>query len=380
MTFLYGDCTPSPLRTNYLATLRRALSMSVEILLAEDRLIELARRRRSQRARADTLEARIEALRAAVRDGVGGVASAPEDDPVTRCANAIEHAVDAAVARAVDEIHAQDRAAGDDIAARERAAHGACIDAVAAFLREHELPDASRAIELSGKTAIARSTTPYGIAVELELDLAGTPFASPSGDAKVAAFAKTKKLDKLIVAHARVGAHVIEVDLRDGVEIVLDRGSGAVDVGGKLGASSPADDARALAFAIAALLEERSGGTLRAATLDDAPLDELEQPSRFVDRLLGAMAPAVAAIVERSQTPTELRLLRDLGDSRREEIFLTHAALADLVGQVPVARRRHFDVLRLPGVARAREATADVDPEMIVISEPSIMIDHGGDD
>lgn len=393
MTYLYGDCGPSPLAVNYLATLRAAITMAIEILLAEDRLLTLGRRRRALAARIAGLEARLEGFRATVRQAVSAVAASPEDDPVTRCANQVESAVDAAVARAHGEITAQDQAAAAEITARERDAHGACVEAIGTFAAEHALPDEAREMEVEldatgAYAALARVTTPSGIAFELDVGLAATPFAS--GEVRAAAIADVRgaelKLDKLIVVGFRAGAGERVLTLRasrdrgaDGYDVTLT--SGGVELvrvrrGTAEVIAASAGDATALGI-LADRIEAIAGGTrgrLRAVLIDHAPLEEIDRPSIFVDRVFAAMAPIVRPIVERSITPGELRLLRELGDGRREEIFLPHAAIADLVGQVPFARRRHFDVLALPGLPAAPPpSTPTAAPDL---SDPSIAIGY----
>jgi hypothetical protein len=369
VTFLYGDCSPAPIEVNYLAVLRGALAMAVEILIAEDRLHALGRRRRALRARGVVLEERLEALRLAVRAAIGGVASAPEDDPITRCANLIEKNVDAAIARGHGEVAALEATAAEELGVGERAAHAACVEAVGAFLRDRELPDATTDVELelgsAGYAAIARSTTPYQVATERTIDLTGTPFAA--GEARAGAVhALDRKLDKLVVVRAHSNAAAIELSLRAGREVRVERvRRGAAD--------AEPDGLASLAVEIDAMLAARPA-RLDAITVDGVPLDEHERPSQIVDRVFAAMAPVVHAIVLRSATPGELRLLRDLGDGRREEIFLPHTALADAVAQVSIARRRHFEILGLPGVAAAPAPPSDRNgPEL---SDPSIAIGY----
>jgi hypothetical protein len=387
VTFLYGDCSPAPITVNYLAVLRGALAMAVEILIAEDRLHAAARRRRALTGRIAVLEERLEALRLAVRGAVGGVASAPENDPVTRCANLIESTVDAAVERGHGEVRTLEDAAAKELGAAERAAHAACVEAVSAFLHDRELPDAvvERELELSGAgyVAIARATTPYRVVTERALDLVSTPFAA--GEVRAGAVrALDRKLDKLIVVGVRADASAIELLLRAG----RDRGADGVDVrvaraGGEAriarvrrGEAEGAADAEpgplaALATELDALLAARPG-RLELITIDGVPLDEHERPSLLVDRVFVTIAPIVRAIADRSVTPGELRLLRDLGGDRREEIFLPHGVLVDAVAQVSIARRRHFDVLGLPGTALAPSPPPDgSEPD---VSDPSIAI------
>lgn len=110
---------------------------------------------------------------------------------------------------------------------------------------------------------------------------------------------------------------------------------------------------------------------LRGVTIDHAPLEEHDRPTVLIDQVFAAMAPEVKTIVARSRVPGELSLRREMGKDRREEIFVTYAALLEVVVQVPVARRRHFDVLGIPGLASGRPLTVDG----IELSDPSISIE-----
>lgn len=406
MAILYGDLTPSPLTFDYLDYLRRALAMSVEVLLAEDQLAGAGRRRRALQARSQELQGRIEGLQRTVHEAIGETARSPKDDPVTHCAIRIESAVEEVVARSVAQTRAQDEATAAEIGTRERKSHAACVDAVEGFLRVFDFPESSHEIVLeptaSGHLVTLRASTPYHVVSEMELDLRESPFAA----AEVRAGSLTKarladvKLDKLLVLHARCDPREIELRLRagrergaEGVDVTVARGGGNAHASRvrRLGAAEPmslsSDDERtlaALASAIAAALDGRVARRtkLRGVTVDDVPLDEHERPSQLVDRVLGAMGPQVRAIVERSQVPGELSLRMELGGGRREEIFLAHGKLLEMVAQVPVARRRHFEVLGLPGMASVRAPT-DADVEIIMesaelpaLSDPSISIQH----
>jgi hypothetical protein len=387
--FLYGDCSPAPIGVNYVAVLRDAIAMAVEILIAEDRLHASARRRRALGARIAALEERLEALRLAVRAAVGNVASAPEDDPVTRCANQIERSVDAAVERGHGEVRALEENAARELGANEHAAHAACVEAVSAFVRDRELPEAVVEVELelssAGYRATSRATTPYHVASERVFDLEGTPFVA--ADVRAGALrALDRKVEKLTLVGMRTDAQAIDLALRtardrraDGVDLRVSRNGSELRVTrvrrGEAEGASDVDPSglAALAVDLDAMIAARPA-RLEMITIDGVPVDEHERPSQLVDRVFAAMAPVVHAIVDRSVTPGELRLLRDLGDDRREEIFLPHAALADAVAQVSVARRRHFEILGLPGVAIA--AASPADGAAPALSDPSIAIGY----
>ena len=421
MPLLYGDSSPSTLEIDYIDYLRRALALAVEILLGEDQLIDAVRRRRALQARVSELSGRLDALRVTARRSVGDVARSPVDDPVTHCANHIESAVDEAVARAVAEVQAHESTAAAEIGRHERKAHAACVTAVEGFLRRHDLPGAVVDIELthaeagSGYAAVLRETAPYEVDAEIELDIDRSPFAAP--EVRVGGLARdvevqvpesggwlrketrltSAKLDKLLVVRARRGASELAVELRagrdaraEGLDLAVDRTSGQVRLTriGREGSEAiehSIDNDRALAPLVTAIdgaLDDLAGyrARLRGIRVDDAPLEEQEHPSILVDRVLGAMGPEVRRIAERSITPGELILRRQLGDGRREEIFVTQAALAEIVAQLPIARRRHFEVLGIAALGGGRAPTGEVDAGMIVeaaeVSGPSIAIEY----
>ena len=114
---------------------------------------------------------------------------------------------------------------------------------------------------------------------------------------------------------------------------------------------------------------QRRRKKLRVVTLDGAPLEEHDRPSVLIDRVFAAMAPEVKTIVARSRVPGELSLRRETGKDRREEIFVAYPTLLEVVAQVPVARRYHFDVLGIPGLAGARHVTIDGDAEIEIVTE-----------
>jgi hypothetical protein len=395
--FLYGDCSPSPLEIDYLGYLRGALALAVEIVLAEDELNAAARRAESQEKRARQLEIRLEHLHQTVRNAVGGMAGSPDDDAVSRCANQIESAVETVVSRAVAGVLAQREASATDLAERRRTVHATCTRAFETFLRAYDLPDAKPMLELAaGRDALLvrlHGITPYGVAYEIDLDRRGSVLAGD--DVRASVFHKTRlgaiKLDKLHVVAARSDARTIEIELRngrdastDGVDLLVDHttaerprllraGSGErIELSGD-DASAATAFAESVRTALGACAGQRA--RLVGVTIDDTPFEEHDRPSTLVDRMFVAMAPTVRAIVEHSKVPGELSLRRELGGDRREEIFVTHGALAEMVAQVPSKRRRHFGALGLPGLPGVESGPPSADDvEINVDSDSSISI------
>ncbi|HTM20146.1 MAG TPA: hypothetical protein VL172_06560, partial [Kofleriaceae bacterium] len=365
MAFLYGDSTPSPLTFDYLEYLRAVFALAVELLLADERLLVQARRRQALDGRTAELGRRLEALRGTARAAVAEVARSPIDDAVTRCANHVEGAIDEVVMRSAAEVQSQRERAAAAIAAEEDAARAACLAAASTFLRSHDFPDAVAEIEVDHgddhQDAMLRSVAPCGIAAEIELALA---------DAQLAGAELRAGRDKLVLVRARRDPRRLELLMctsrstgSPGLAIAIDR-TGAVSIepaeGGAVARRPDADQAlAAMAADVGAGLDALAGrrGAVHALTVDDGPIDDPDGPTLLVDRLFAAMAPQVRTIAERSVNPGELVLRRLLGDGHREEIFVAHSALAEVVAQLPLGRRHHFAILGIPGLDTARAPT-----------------------
>jgi hypothetical protein len=77
------------------------------------------------------------------------------------------------------------------------------------------------------------------------------------------------------------------------------------------------------------------------------------------------LAPIVQEIARRSGAPGELVLRRDLGEGRREEIYITKAELNEKVVTLPVTLRPVFDPFELSEGPRSPRAPAPSEPIFI---------------
>ena len=100
---------------------------------------------------------------------------------------------------------------------------------------------------------------------------------------------------------------------------------------------------------------------LRKASLGGTPLPDLASPRALVDQILASIAPTVREIAKRSLAPGELVIKRLLGDSRREEVFVSKKELRQKVEPLPPELRAAFDPLEL----------WDGPAKVIVASDPS---------
>jgi hypothetical protein len=99
-------------------------------------------------------------------------------------------------------------------------------------------------------------------------------------------------------------------------------------------------------------LAERANATLRDLitrrrlvdlSLVATPIADLDEPRVIPLELLAQLTPLARTIRERSRMSGELILKRDIGDGRREELFVPRATLAGQFVRLPAEYRRPFE-------------------------------------
>ena len=78
--------------------------------------------------------------------------------------------------------------------------------------------------------------------------------------------------------------------------------------------------------------------------------------------MVNVLAPIVQEIARRSGAPGELVLRRDVGEGRREEIYITKAELHEKVMSLPHTLRGVFDPFELMEGPRSPRAPAPSEP------------------
>lgn len=102
--------------------------------------------------------------------------------------------------------------------------------------------------------------------------------------------------------------------------------------------------------------------TMTSGSFDGKSLREHEEPQEILTRLINVVSPVVQEIARRSGAPGELVLRRDLGEGRREEIYITKAELHEKIMALPVKARLIFDPLELSDGPRSPRAPAHSEP------------------
>jgi hypothetical protein len=397
VNYLFGDSTPSALRTNFLELLRDALDFGVFVLQADESI-------QAGRAMVEALNeeaqeelARLDAFAAIVLEAIGEGDKGDLGSPTATYA--MQLADLARDAQRSTDVAVRGKLSADVAAidADEAASRGACHDALFAFLAPHadamSTEPATRRIVLleSGTYAATESGhTSFGIAWTIDL---GVPQASlfaevvrleritpqveimaPQVTGWITKEVKVKpqRLERFTVTEiACGGAHTfvklrVEASVETGFDVEVD--AGVV----KMTRVGPSDDASVGAFDVdtegaaiiveltdklRASVNELESAQLREATIDGAPFAQLMPFRPLVERLVAMLAPIVREISQRSLTATELVLRRALGDDRREEFFVTKTTLREKYAPLSPQLRAlftplGFDAPPVPSAAR----------------------------
>jgi hypothetical protein len=388
--FLYGDATPSPLKSDYIAFLRDAVDYAVEVLSADARTTAAAR---EVERLADKTELEIAAAEELATDVARALEGPSLREPASlagRCAARLQR-------EARDLVQAEGDAARGTVAAeRARLAQTAskesdtCTKAFEALVLAHMLPDALgvTSIKLAGGSryeAILECQTPYGLEWTTELDIPATHALSrvlrierlverleveapeEGGWIHKEVRNRPQRLDRLYLLGMSVHPSETAVRLRaaqDGsgagfdilfqseasrIQLVRITESGAADNAVHNVVGADATNLQAFRDSLVAMAGELAAHkkSLRKASLGGTPFSSLESPRALVDQILASIAPTIQEIAKRSLAPGELVIKRRVGDSRREEVFVSKQELRQKVEPLPPELRAAFDPLEL---------------------------------
>jgi hypothetical protein len=422
-TYLYGDSTPSPLKTDFIAFLRDAFDFCVQALLCEARLNDAAQRvallAGATERDVESAESFVaEVSRALDRIPVGGAESL-----AARCAARMRLTVKELVRAEADAARGfitAESARAQQVASGEREA---CARAFEALVLRHTLPEASTATRFRVGSdgeyeALSSGSTPYGLTWTVALDIpAGHPLAhavrleriverleieapEEAGWLHKETKMRPQRFERLHLAELAVDASETKMKLRAapdgsgaGFDVSFEHEGGRIQIqrileagGGDAPYEVAGDDVaklRSLRDDLASMttdLSEHKRSLVRAS-LDDKPLQQLDNPRAVVDRLIGNIAPTVQQIAKRTLSPGELVLKRLVRDNQREELFLSKAELEKKMEALPTASRRAFDALELWAVveppaskpeqaSRTRETPVSTGPKPVALKTP----------
>ena len=119
---------------------------------------------------------------------------------------------------------------------------------------------------------------------------------------------------------------------------------------------------------IADLIDHRY--QLLAATLYGKRVTELDSPAPVATAIIQSIAPLVRDLQRHSRTPGELQLKRDLGDGRREELFISNDDVIRKYARLSPDHRRLFECYGLEAATPAMPHTRHNDAHTEVLPDP----------
>jgi hypothetical protein len=374
--YRYGDGTPFPLDENFIETLTTAVETCTNAFVPLSELDGRREKAREVRREADKELGRLADLEATV---VGSLlAFAPSDNKKPSLTQQVSQKITAAVKGAVSEARRQveGRVAATDALAAPKTASDAITRALRPFFEEQQLPNAkwimswdvrgaepaANAVATGGRISatFALSPDPYRAPIRVEQLSDGVIVHMM----KKGVFGKAKPapvdLGKYVVVAFERNTHEAIVTLKENPnKSALGLRFAVTDVGAtwvSITAAGDADgDPNPLDIEDVApvrQLAERAHSTLRdlinRRTLVDLSLGntliaDLEEPRIIPLELLAQLTPLARTIREKSRMSGELILKRDIGDGRREELFVPRATLTGQFARLPAEYRRPFE-------------------------------------
>lgn len=391
--YRFGDGTPFPFEENFIDTLLAAVDAAVGAFAAAAELDE-----RRDKANAARKDADDELRRFAVMDKAVEAALLPMQPSADRGATSSQQAAARALAaarHAIGQSRTQVEQRLSVVAAEPRVARASerLRAAMAAFFEHNHLPDTAwrwmwnatgskanaEAIGFAGKfrgmfdldldgvwtqvvrigaivpglEAVVPRRKMFGGSkrVKISLDRCGLIGVERSPDRSIL----------VIREHASKPSPGWRVILRDpersGVTLV------PIDLAGKAtGNELSLDGEQARVFAtlwetvddaMVDLLEDRR--RLRDLRVGDQPLESINEPAQVGRALLGVLGPLILQIRTRSRGTGELTLKRDIGDGRREELYVPRQVIERKFAMLPATYRRSFEEIGL-----GRQGTAEL--------------------
>lgn len=404
MGHVYGDSTHFPYDINFVELIRHAVDCCVTIMAAQhqvatavDRSGNFDQLRKQERARMDAMSDAIKLTMTAFMSS--------HSERMVRTASRVLEAARAVIESELNALEGQANGELMNTRGVVDRARESTYRAVEAFVLRHDLPNTSVGLRLlageesySGQALVA---TPFGIEAVFALAIppahdwgkirrvaelsAGTEIHVPqeSGWISRRMAVAPVKLDKLVVTEVALASDRSLITLRKGprsgagfqLEVSAEAqpkatlrrlgedgtptGDPTLQLDGEDGVHAMRLWNRVHDTAIDLAMRRQA---MTSATFDGKPLREIEEPQAIATKLINVLAPVVQEIARRSGAPGELVLRRDLGEGRREEIYITKAELHEKVMTLPATLRPIFDPFELSEGPRSPRAPAPSEP------------------
>jgi len=173
--YLFGDSTESDLEFDYLAFLREVIDCAVVMVECEVTLGVTVEDRRARELETASVVSSVEDLGKRATQVVGPLASDQPSTAVGRCAGAIATAIHGAVEREVAQARAALAAECEEMDRQDQRQRGRAKSVLEKLLRTHDLPGASKTLEVvwtaAGVKATMRQRTGFGVEAVVALEI-----------------------------------------------------------------------------------------------------------------------------------------------------------------------------------------------------------------
>lgn len=380
--YRYGDGSPFPLDENFIETLTTAVETCTNAFVPLTELDNRRLRAKEARREADAETARLADLESVLGGSLAPYLASEKKVSVTQgVAQKLGAAAKQAVAEAKRQVDA--RVAALEAQAAPRTVSDAVIKALRPFFDGHQLPKSlwimswdargaecqADAVATAGRisAAFALSPEPYRMPIRVDQLAEGVVVHMM----KKGVFGKAKPapvdLGKYVMVsfeHTATGEHVVTLKenpnkASSGLRFsVSDKGATWVSINTQGDAEGDANDLDPEDVAPVRTLADRAYATLKdlinrrtlvELSLGSKPIGDLDEPRIIPLELLSQLTPLARTIRDKSRMSGELVLKRDVGDGRREELFVPRATLAAQFARLPADYRRPFEDMGISG-------------------------------
>lgn len=381
--YRYGDGTPFPLDENFIETLTAAVQACTNAFLP---LAELDQRRdkaKETRREADVELARLGDLEKTLHGSLAAFLG-PTLDKKATVSGQLATKLGATVKQSVADTRKQieTRVASVEAQASPKTTADAVLRALDEFFAAHQLPKASWIMswDVRGAEPQADAIATSG-KLQAAFSLSLGQFRGPIrveqlADGIIVHMMKKGVFGKAKPAPIDLAKYVVVAFERNGTEIVVTLKENATKASSGLrfaiqpdGATwvsiTPAGDADGTPNELDSedvppirTLGERAYATLKGLlanrrlvdlTLDGRAIGDVPDPRVVPLELLAQLTPLARSLREKSRVHGELVLKRDVGDGRREELFVPRATLAQQYARLPYEYRRPFEEMGITG-------------------------------
>ena len=396
MGHLYGDSTPFPYGADFIETIRHAVDTGVLLLAAQEAMARAAQRSDSDERHRQETRSRVVAL----SDALTSTLSFHATPTVVRSSTRIRETAQAIIAAEISALEGQASATRSSSLAAIEAARQGAFCALESFVLRHDLPQTEVGLHLTAGESTyfgeALVNTPFGVEAVFELAIpAAHDWGRPRRVVEMSAATEVHlpiesgffskrietrlvKLDRLYISEVALSDKHTLITLRKGprsgsgyhLEVTPGESTATMhvlDENGQPGPEGPlqidGDDSVHLLRLWNRVTDTTRDLPMRRqamteATFEGTPVRELQKPRIVAERLVKVMAPIVQEIGRRSGAPGELVLRRDVGEGRREEVYITKAELEERVLELPEELREVFDPFDLREGPRSPRAPA----------------------